>query len=247
MKYKAVLIDDEQHCIDTLLWQLEQYCSSDIEVIATFCKPFDALDQIKYLKPDIVFTDIQMPEMNGLELASNIEYMVKHIIFTTAYDQYAIKAIKMNALDYLMKPVDKDELKVSIEKIHYIQTKKDQFLTNAADDLRKSRFVNKIALRNSDGMTFISLNDIIFVEADSAYSIFHMKNQKKIVISKTLSHVEELLDDPSFFRVHKSYIINLNCVENYIRGDGGEIVMSNGVSIAVSRSKKEEFLSIFGQ
>ncbi|MBK9255058.1 MAG: response regulator transcription factor [Saprospiraceae bacterium] len=247
MKYKAIIVDDEEHCIDTLLWQLEQYCSNDVEVIGTYSKPDEALVHIISLKPDIVFTDIQMPGLSGLELAEQIENNVKHIIFTTAYDQYAIKAIKLNALDYLMKPVDRDELKAVIEKIKILHTKKELVQNNSPQELRKSKFVNKIALRNSDGMIFISLHDIIFVEADSAYSIFHMANQKKIVISKTLSYVEELLDDPGFFRVHKSFIINLNYVENYIRGDGGEIVMSNGVNIALSRSKKDEFLNIFGQ
>jgi two-component system LytT family response regulator len=247
MKYKAIIVDDEEHCIDTLQWQLEQYCSNEIEVIGTYSKPDEALAQIISLKPDIVFTDIQMPGLSGLDLASQIENIVKHIIFTTAYDQYAIKAIKLNALDYLMKPVDRDELKAAIEKLKHIHAKSEQDQNISPQELRKSKFVDKIALRNSDGMTFISLNDIIFVEADSAYSIFHMLNQKKIVISKTLSYVEELLDDPCFFRVHKSFIINLKYVENYIRGDGGEIVMSNGVNISLSRSKKDEFLNIFGQ
>ncbi len=247
MKYRVIIVDDEEHCIDTLQWQLEQYCSNDVAVIGTYTKPDEALAQIISLKPDIVFTDIQMPGFSGLELAEHIENTVKHIIFTTAFDQYAIKAIKLNALDYLMKPVDRDELKAAIEKMKHITAKSEHDQNISQHELRKSKFVDKIALRNSDGMTFISLHDIIFVEADSAYSIFHMLNQKKIVISKTLSYVEELLDDPGFFRVHKSYIINLKYVENYIRGDGGEIVMSNGVNISLSRSKKDEFLNIFGQ
>lgn len=247
MKFKAVLVDDEEHCINTLQWQLEQYFSNEIEIIGKFSKPLDSMEKIFILKPDIVFTDIQMPEMNGLELAAQLEHIVKHIIFTTAYDQFALKAIKLNALDYLMKPIDRDELRATIDKVKNLSIKKEQDQTNGSEEFRKSKFVNKIALKNSDGLTFISLNDIVFVEADSAYSIFHMVNQKKIVISKTLSYVEELLDDPGFFRVHKSYIINLAFVENYIRGDGGEIIMSNGVSIALSRNKKDEFLKIFGQ
>ncbi|MFZ1514632.1 MAG: LytTR family DNA-binding domain-containing protein [Saprospiraceae bacterium] len=247
MKFKAVLVDDEEHCINTLQWQLEQYCSNDVEIIGKFSKPLDSIEKIFNLKPDIVFTDIQMPEMNGLELAAQLEHIVKHVIFTTAYDQFALKAIKLNALDYLMKPIDRDELRATIDKVKNLSIKREQDQTNGSEEFRKSKFVNKIALKNSDGLTFISLNDIVFVEADSAYSIFHMVSQKKIVISRTLSYVEELLDDPGFFRVHKSYIINLAYVENYIRGDGGEIIMSNGVSIALSRNKKDEFLKIFGQ
>ena len=234
MKYKVVIVDDEEHCINTLKWQLEQYCADDVDVIAVFSEPNEAIKEILILKPDIVFTDIEMPALSGLELAANIENLVDHIVFTTAYDQYAIKAIKLNVLDYLLKPIDRNELMETIEKIKTIRSVKKDKQDNTNQELRKSKFVNKIALRNNDGISFISLDNIIFIEGDSAYSIFHMVNQKKIVISKTLSFVEELLDEPFFFRVHKSYIANLKYVENYIRGDGGEIIMSNGMSISLS-------------
>ena len=148
MKFKAVLVDDEEHCINTLQWQLEQYFSNEIEIIGKFSKPLDSMEKIFILKPDIVFTDIQMPEMNGLELAAQLEHIVKHIIFTTAYDQFALKAIKLNALDYLMKPIDRDELRATIDKVKNLSIKKEQDQTNGSEEFRKSKFVNKIALKN---------------------------------------------------------------------------------------------------
>jgi two-component system LytT family response regulator len=247
MKLKAVIIDDEEHCLNTLQWQLNQYCSNDVEVIALFTDPEKAVDQIPFLKPDIIFTDIKMPTYSGLELAAQVESFVENVIFTTAYDQYAIKAIKLNVLDYLLKPIDKSELVAAIEKIKNRNANKISAEPINNQELRKSKFINKIALNNNDGMSFISLDNIIYVEGDSAYSIFHLVNQKKVVISKTLAYVEEILDEPYFFRVHKSYIANLKYVENYIRGDGGEIIMSNGVSLSLSRNKKEQFLKIFSK
>ena len=142
MKYKVVIVDDEEHCINTLKWQLEQYCADDVDVIAVFSEPNEAIKEILILKPDIVFTDIEMPALSGLELAANIENLVDHIVFTTAYDQYAIKAIKLNVLDYLLKPIDRNELMETIEKIKTIRSVKKDKQDNTNQELRKSKFVN---------------------------------------------------------------------------------------------------------
>jgi two-component system LytT family response regulator len=242
----AVIIDDEVYCSDVINILLTKHCP-EVRIEAIFNDVLLAKEYLIKNQPDIIFLDIEMPRLNGFDLLLQLGNISSRIVFTTAYDQYAIKAIKLNVLDYLLKPIDRNELMETIEKIKTIRSVKKDKQDNTNQELRKSKFVNKIALRNNDGISFISLDNIIFIEGDSAYSIFHMVNQKKIVISKTLSFVEELLDEPFFFRVHKSYIANLKYVENYIRGDGGEIIMSNGMSISLSRNKKEQFLKIFGQ
>lgn len=233
-----MIIDDEQHCIDTLKWQLEEYCKNDIKIIGTYTDAVGSIPEIIRLKPELVFSDIKMPEMSGLELAARIGDIVKHIVFTTAFDKYAINAIKLSVTDYLLKPIDKDELIATIQKLKNSMSNKEN------DIITKSKIHNKLTISNTDGILLLDYEDIMYVEASGAYSIFHLKNLKKIVISKTLSQVEEMIQDNSFMRIHKSYIIHLKHLEKYVKGDGGEVVLNNGTALPVSRTKKEELLQI---
>lgn len=237
---RCVIVDDEQHCIDTLKWQLDEYCKSDIKVIASFTDSIVSVPEIIRLKPDVVFSDIRMPEMTGLELAARIGDVVKNIIFATAFEKYAINAIKLSVFDYILKPIDKDELITTIGKL-----KNNHFISNN-DNVTRSKTNNKITLSNNDGISLVEADDIIYVEASSAYSVFHLKGNKRIVISKTLSHVEEMLQNENFIRVHKSYVINLKHLDKYIKGDGGEVVLVNGINLPVSRTKKEDLLGLLG-
>ena len=167
-----------------------------------------------------------------------------HIIFTTAYDQYAIKAIKYAAFDYLLKPIDIEELKTAVEKINLLpahQTKKQADLLKENSSHPK-KLLNKLAIPTLYGLLFFDINDIIYLEAHSNYTNIYFNNKTKIVSSKTLKDYEEILPENIFFRPHHSFIINLNCIKRYIKGDGGQIELQNGTYVDVSRRKKEEFL-----
>ena len=244
---KAIIIDDESHCIETLRWMLQEYCAGDIQLIGSSEDPHQGIEIITRLQPDLVFLDIEMPALSGIDLLKQLKEINFHVIFITAYDQYAIKAIKLNALDYLLKPIDKDELRAAIEKIKNRPPLADKQQIEQLQEVHKTKVLNKIALSTMQGLIFVTLDDVIRIEAEGSYCNFILKDKKKILLSKTLADVEGIIQSPEFFRAHKSYIINLKYVEKYIRGDGGEIVMSDGVSIALSRSKKTEFLELFSK
>jgi two-component system, LytTR family, response regulator len=172
-----------------------------------------------------------------------------HIIFTTAYDQYAIKAIKYAAFDYLLKPIDIEELKTAVEKINTKQnnqTKKQVELLQQNMQQQKNQ-LHKLAIPTLEGLMFYDINDIVHLEANSNYTNIYLANKTKITASKTLKEFEELLPDDTFFRTHHSYLINLNFIKRYIKGDGGQIELQNGTYVDVSRRKKEEFLKVMGQ
>lgn len=187
--------------------------------------------------------------MNGFEMLNAIPEKKFHVIFTTAYDQYAIKAIKYAAFDYLLKPIDIEELKTAVEKIDNKengQTKKQIELLQ--QNLRHpKKQLNKLAIPTLEGLLFYDINDIIQLEANSNYTNIYLINNNKITASKTLKEFEELLPEDIFFRTHHSHLINLNYIKRYIKGDGGQIELQNGRYVDVSRRKKEEFLKAIGQ
>jgi two-component system LytT family response regulator len=244
---KAVIIDDEQHCITTLTWSLNQYCK-DVEVIGYAHNGVEGAQLIRQLNPNLVFLDIEMPILSGIDMLMKFNDIPFKVIFTTAYDKYAIKAIKLNALDFLLKPIDKDELIFAIAKaqkeILHITNEQIQLLNN----IHKTKVADKIALSLSNGLHFINLSDIVRVEAEGNYCNFILADRRKILLSKKLGDAEEILSvNPNFYRAHKSHIINLKFVGRYIRGEGGEIIMSDGATISLSRSKKDEFLDLFNK
>jgi len=244
---KAVIIDDEQHGITTLTWSLQQYCK-EVEVIGFAHNGEDGYNLIQQMVPDLVFLDIEMPILSGIDMLIKFNDIPFKVIFTTAYDKYAIKAIKLNALDFLLKPIDKDELIFAIAKAQKEMNVVSKVQLQNLHDIHKTKVVDKIALSLSNGLHFINISEIIRVEADGNYSKFHLLDNRKLLLSKTLGDAEEILsEDPNFYRIHKSHLINLKHVTRYIRGEGGEIVMSDGASIAISRSKKEEFLDLFNK
>jgi two-component system LytT family response regulator len=243
----AIIIDDEKHCITTLVWTLKEYCP-EVVICGTAQNGEEGLELIKKLKPELVFLDVEMPMLNGLDMLQRIDDFFFKVIFTTAYDKYAIKAIKLNALDYLLKPIDKDELIIAIQKVKDEATAISPGQLENLQSISKTKVVDKIALSLSTGLQFINLKDLIRVEGDGNYCNFILFDNRKILLSKKLGDAEELLADNSdFFRVHKSHIINLKYVERYIRGEGGEIIMFDGANIALSRTKKEEFLELFNK
>jgi len=239
----AILIDDEEHAIATLSLLLEKYCP-DVKVIDKCNSAEKALKSIIKSDPDIIFLDIEMPVMNGFELLEQFKDINFAIIFTTSYDQYAIKAMRFSALDYLLKPIDREELKRAVEKVKdRIQIPIPQQLEILMQKLRQpSNPVNKIALPTMEGLQMIPIETIVSCESDDNYTELKLKNGKKLLVTRSLKEIEESLEHHSFVRVHRSYLVNLNEIEKYIKGEGGYLVMSDGTSIDVARNKKEVLL-----
>ena len=244
---KAIIIDDEVHCVDTLNILLAD-CCPEVEVTDTCLSAKKGLEAIEKSKPDIVFLDIEMPVMNGFELLENFKQIPFAVIFTTSYDQYAIKAIRFSALDYLLKPIDEEELVNAIKKISLqrILPSLEQFRMLIDKVQHKKNSLTKVAIPTAEGFELIPAEEIIYFEADDHYTQLFLKTKRKIVACRTLKEIEEQLNDfASFLRVHHSYIVNLNEVTKYIRGEGGYLVMSDGTTVNVSRSRKDTLMKYF--
>jgi two-component system LytT family response regulator len=240
----CIIIDDEKHCIKTLTNLLETNFP-EVKILATCPDSTKAFDLIQQHKPDFIFLDIEMPLLNGFDLLSKFEHLFFEVVFTTAYDTYAVKAIKYSALDYLLKPVGKEDLTAAIEKIKNKQSSISKAQLQMATAVHNRQLPDTIALPTADGLTFASVTDIVFCIADGSYTRMSMTDKSEILLSKTLGDVEELLSDYPFFRIHHSTLINLKQVKKYIKGEGGEVIMSNGQSLQIARTRKNDFLNIF--
>jgi two-component system, LytTR family, response regulator len=243
----AIIIDDEAKGRLALREKLLAYCPP-IKVLAEAATGPEALILIHEHQPQLIFLDIEMPRMNGFEMLNELPEKNFHIIFTTAYDQYAIKAIKYAAFDYLLKPIDIEELQKAISNVEARennQTKKQVELLQQNMQHPKKQ-LSKLAIPTLEGLLFYDINHIIYLEANSNYTNIHLINKTKITASKTLKEFEELLPEDIFFRTHHSYLINLNFIKRYIKGDGGQIELQNGAYVDVARRKKDEFLKAIG-
>jgi two-component system LytT family response regulator len=239
----ATIVDDEPYSCESLATLLERYCP-DVKVLDICHSATDALQSIKEQKPNILFLDIEMPHMNGFEMLEKLPEIDFGLIFTTSYDQYAIKAIRFSALDYLLKPIDREELQRAVQKVAgRMKNPHPQQIEILLQKLNQPRIsVNKIAIPTMEGLQMILVDSIISCGADSNYTVLLLKNKQKIIASRTLKEIEEMLEDYSFARVHHSHVVNLNEVEKYIKGEGGYLLMSDGTNIDVSRSRKEILL-----
>lgn len=241
---KAIIIDDELKGRIALRQKLLDYCK-EVQVLGEAENGEQGLLLIEKYHPDILFLDIEMPRMNGFDMLRRIRDKNFHIIFTTAYDQYAITAIKYSAFDYLLKPIDIEELKSAVARISSQPlSHTEKKLDTLEQNLGSKKPFNKIAVPAMQGLLFFDINTIIHLEAQSNYTILYFSNHPKLTASKTLKEFEELLPEDIFFRTHHSHIINLNFIKRYIKGDGGQIEMQNGNYVDVARRKKEEFLRL---
>ena len=240
---KALIVDDEPYCSETLEILLKRYCSN-VDIIGISANGFDALNIIKTQTPDLVFLDLEMPKMNGFEMLEQLPSINFDLIFTTSYDQYALKAFRFSAIDYLLKPVNREELQKAVEKVALRSQKpfKEQLEILFQKMNRASTPIGKIALPTMEGLQMVTIDSIISCDSDSNYTIVRLKNKEKLVVSRTLKEVEELLEDHAFVRVHHSHLVNLNHVEKYVKGEGGYLELSDGTTVGVSRSKKEVLL-----
>jgi two-component system LytT family response regulator len=242
----CIIIDDEKHCIKTLTSLLKTNFP-EVNILGTCSESPKAYDVIQQNRPDFIFLDIEMPLLNGFDLLSKFENLYFDVIFTTAYDSYAIKAIKYSALDYLLKPVDKEDLAFAIKKIKSKESSISKAQVQMASAVHNRQLPDTIALPTADGLTFASVMDIVHCIADGSYTRMFMADKNEILLSKTLGDVEEMLGEYDFFRIHHSSLVNLRQVKKYIRGEGGEVIMSNGKSLAVARTRKTDFLNVFAR
>lgn len=239
---KAVIIDDERHAIEALSIQLQKYCPK-VEVIFKTTVSLEGLVYLKNGSPDLLFLDVEMPSPNGFELLSQIPYCNFKVVFTTAYDKFAIKALKYSAFDFLLKPVDEIELMTVIDKFEFVKSQNEK--ERQVEFLKQTGLNNflRIALPTSEGLEFIEVDNIIRCKADSNYCEVFIKDRKKMVISRTLKDMEELLDESKFIRVHQTHLVNIKAIKKFIRTDGGYLVLSDSTEIPVARSRKEMVIS----
>jgi two-component system, LytTR family, response regulator len=243
---KAIIVDDEQHCIDALQTMLQKKCP-EVTVLAGVNSVQDAKQIIDDLRPDLVFLDVEMPHQNGFELLKLYDKVHFDVIFTTAYEQYALKAIKFNALDYLLKPFSVQELQEALRKFHERRLNKQDSSTAPLEvflqNMKTLQQTNKkIALPTINGLVFMPVQNIVRCESTGNYTKIFFTDKKQLLVSKPLKEFEELLTDVDFFRVHNSHLINLQQMESYIQGEGGFALMSDGTQVEVSRRRKADFL-----
>jgi two-component system, LytTR family, response regulator len=241
----AIIVDDEMHSCKTLETLLERDCPQ-VNIVALCSNGEEAIRVIKQTNPDLVFLDVEMPTMNGFEMLEKLQAINFHLIFVTSYDAYALKAIRFSAIDYLLKPINRDELKAAVEKvISRMQAPLPEQLKIILEKMQHPvGSSNRIAFPTIEGLQLLPIESIISCEADDNYTTLHLKGNRKIVVSSTLKVIEELLEDHSFVRIHRSYLVNVKEIEKYMKADGGYVVMSDGSQIYVSRNKKEELIKM---
>lgn len=243
---RAIIVDDEPDGIRTLRKLLELNCP-EVEIAATCTDAFLAKQKMEQLQPDVVFLDVQMPGKSGLDILSELSERNFEVIFVTAHNEYILQALQFSAVDYLMKPVDEDRLVEAVQRVkkRLHQEKSNENTEVLLHNIHKatSPLEMRLCLPTLKGFTILKLEEIIYCEAQRSYTVFHLVNNKTLMVSKPLFDYDKLLSDTIFFRVHKSFLINLMHVKEYVRGEGGTVVMSNNMEIEVSRRKKEQFLS----
>jgi two-component system, LytTR family, response regulator len=242
---RAILVDDELNSLENLQNKLQKYCPT-VKILAALQNSEEAVSIVSSQKPDVVFLDIEMPKMNGFRFVEALAEYEGEIIFITAYNQFAIEAMRISAFDYLLKPVSIDDLQNAVNRLQEHTTKHTKERLNILKQSigeQKSQ-ETKIALPTSEGLEFIVISKIVRIESSANYSRLYLINRQPLLVTKLLKDFEEVLTPYRFFRVHNSHLINLNYISKYIRGEGGHVVMENGDIVDVSRRKKDEFLGL---
>jgi two-component system LytT family response regulator len=243
---KAVLVDDDESNLSSLSEKLAKHCPQ-IQIVARCDNAGVAIDSIEHLRPDVVFLDIEMPVMNGFLMLQKLSYRNFELIFVTAYDHYAIKAIRYSALDYLVKPVEVSELQMAVNKAEENRKgRHSQLQIELLLEQVGKKQPRRIGIPTTDGLQFINLEDIAYLEATDNYTNINLASNQKYLVCRTLKDFEEMLPTETFVRIHHSSIINKFYVEKYIRGEGGQVIMKNGAVLDVSKRKKSDFLQSFG-
>jgi len=242
---KAILVDDEPDGIRTLKKMLESHCPN-VEVAATCSNAASAKQELERIRPDVVFLDIQMPGKSGLDLLTEMPEKDFEVIFVTAHNEYMLQALQYSAADYLLKPVDEDRLIEAVQRVETrIQAEKKEWTETLMHNLNKAGSPSemRLCLPTLKGFIVVKLDDIIYCEAERSYTIFHLDGKRTVTVSKSLIEYDNLLQETQFFRIHKSFLVNLNHIKEYQRGEGGLVIMTDNAEIEVSRRKKEFFLN----
>ncbi|MEP6712258.1 MAG: LytTR family DNA-binding domain-containing protein [Ferruginibacter sp.] len=244
---KAIIIDDEPDNVKLLALQLKMYCPQ-VQVLAECTESEEGYSKIKELQPDLVFLDIEMPIINGFQLLEKIGNINFSLVFVTAYDQFAVKAFRFSALDYLLKPIDGKDLKAAVEKAENRLWPQTQQLNLLKQQLQNGDKVlpDKIALPYQNGVTFAEIKNVVYCESDNNYTRIHTVDGNQYMVAKTLGDIQEVLEERNFLRVHRQYLINLNHIKKYVRGEGNYVILSNNQSIPVARNQKDKLIEKFG-
>jgi two-component system, LytTR family, response regulator len=259
---KTILIDDEPDNVQLLALQLARHCPQ-VEIVAQFTDSPSALLALRSLKPALVFLDIEMPMLNGFQLLEQLGEIPFQVVFVTAYDQYAVRAFRFSALDYLLKPVDTVDLVNAVRRAEQASQTANLVGTAQLDLLRAwypatgpatnllgypaaPALPTKVALPHANGLTFVETSQILYAESDSNYTNFVLENGEKYLISKTLGDVQEMLETRNFLRIHRQYVVNLDHIKRMVKGEGTYVVLTNGTSIPVARQHKDRLLERFG-
>lgn len=243
MNLKTIIIDDEQDAVNFIKSIIEEYCPK-LEVAGSANSAKEGSKLIIDKTPDLVFLDVEMPHGSGFDLLANFPDNTFDVIFVTAFNHYAIKAIKFSAVDYILKPINISEFIKAVDKVIDGKTKnhnKGENFTTLLENVR-STLPAKLAIPTSDGMEYLNTKEIIRVEADRSYSWFFLADRRKILVSRNLKEYQELLSDRNFFRTHNSHLINLEYVKKYIRHEGGAVELTDGSQVPISRGKRDLFL-----
>lgn len=246
---RCILVDDETNALEMMEWLLKTYCPQ-AEIVAMCNTAGQGIEAIKKYKPDVVFLDIEMPRVSGFDMLEQVKNLSFEIVFCTAYNEFAIKAFKYAALNYLLKPVDPDELKVTMQRIEgkkaVLNREQLTLLLQQLNPPAKSTPA-RIALTTGKGLVFIATRDIIYCKAEGNYTTVVLTDGRKITVSKVLKELDEILSGPDFYRVHSSFLIGINHIKRFIRGEGGHVIMDNDDNITISRSRRQEFLELFSR
>jgi two-component system, LytTR family, response regulator len=240
---KSIIVDDEFKSRESLRALIDRFCE-DIQVSAVCQNADEAIKAIHDHKPDVVFLDIQLQRETGFDILQSLDKIDFEVIFTTAYSEFAVRAFRFSAIDYLLKPVDIEDLRKAIDKARKkIVGNISERMTQLAQTMKGNAFKHsRLAVPSSDGLVFVSVDGILYCEASGNYTNIYMGDGRKFVVSRTLKEYEEMLEDLDFFRIHNSYLINLNLIKKYIRGEGGQVIMTNDQALDVSKAKKKSFL-----
>lgn len=246
---RCILVDDEMNALEMMEWLLKTYCPQ-VEIAGMYSSAEAAIAAIRQLRPDVVFLDIEMPRMNGFMMLEEFDQVHFDVVFCTAYDQFALKAFRYSALNYLLKPVDPVDLQTTVHRIEKLKftPSREQFELLLQHLQRPAKpGALRIALTTGDGLLFVNTQDIIFCEADSNYTKVHLSDGKKVLVSKVLKELDEALNGPDFCRVHSSYLVNIHHIKKLVRGEGGYLIMNNESHVPLSRSRRQEFLELFSK
>ncbi len=244
-KLKAVIVDDELSGIEVLEYALKKHCP-EIDVVHSFSSSTEAMNSIPDIMPDVLFVDVEMPQLNGFELVEKLAPLNIQVIFTTAYNEFALKAFRVSALDYLLKPVDVDELKAAVAKLKSLIKSDNHAMDALLEYIKSQKQINKISVSTDKGIHFIETSDVLYCLSTGPYTVFYLKVGQEVVCSKSIGEYEKMLSDKGFYRIHNSSLINVEHLKRFVRTDGGYVEMSDGKTLAVSRRKKDEFLTYLG-